>query len=132
MNDIREIAKMLDGREYGSEVTKEEAAAFKKEGIVVVYGASDDLTELKGAICDEYGAGDTIYFNELGRIIQNECCDGCLYFEKIIQTAPWYLRSSCELPWEWSTNIPHAVFTVVEDGEEYGKGIVFSKHDLVK
>ena len=132
MNDIHEIAKMLDGREYRSEVTKEEAAVFKKEGIVVVYGASDDLTEFEGAIYDEYGAGKTIYFNELGRIIQNECCDDCPYFEKIVQTAPWYLRSTEELPWGWFTNIPHASFTVIEDGEEYGKGIVFSKHDLVK
>ena len=39
---IKEFAGMLNGREYGHEITKKEEALAKKLGYVVVFGASDD------------------------------------------------------------------------------------------
>lgn len=52
---LKEFAKMLDGREYGGEITKEEEALAKELGFVVVFGYSDDNAELRGAIDDETG-----------------------------------------------------------------------------
>jgi len=48
-----EFAEMLNGREYGNELTRNEEAMAKEYGLVVAYGASDDLMEFGGAICDE-------------------------------------------------------------------------------
>ena len=49
------LAAILDGREIGSEITKAEADQAKAAGLVVVFGASDDLMEFRGAIYDEIG-----------------------------------------------------------------------------
>ena len=55
---LKEFAKMLDGREYLHEITKEEEALAKEFGFVVVFGYSDDNAELRGAIDDEIGCYD--------------------------------------------------------------------------
>ncbi len=60
--NAKQLAAQLNGREYGSEITKEEEAAAKKAGLVVVYGASDDLVELRGAIEEEVGAYDMLKY----------------------------------------------------------------------
>lgn len=54
----QELAAKLDGREVGNEITREETAQAKKDGLLVVYGGSDDLIELDGAIHDEVNAYD--------------------------------------------------------------------------
>jgi hypothetical protein len=44
------LADILDGREYGEEMTHEELELSKANGLVIVFGCSDDLMEFKGAI----------------------------------------------------------------------------------
>ena len=51
-----QLAARLTGREYGDEITKQESDEAKKHGLLVVYGASDDLVEFSGYFCDEDGA----------------------------------------------------------------------------
>ena len=46
-----ELAKLLDGRKYGSELSHEEGLAAEAAGLVVVFGASHDLMEFRGARC---------------------------------------------------------------------------------
>lgn len=46
----QQFAAMLNGREYGEEITKDEAALAKQHGLVVMYGHSDDAVVLHGAI----------------------------------------------------------------------------------
>lgn len=61
--DISKFAELLDGREYLSEITKDEEQQAKELGFVVVFGQSDGLMELRGAIYDEaccYGGGESI------------------------------------------------------------------------
>lgn len=52
---------MLNGREYGDEITREEEAMAKAHGLVVVFGYSDDNMEFCGAITDEVGCYDGGY-----------------------------------------------------------------------
>lgn len=52
---IREFAAKLDGRQYGDEMRNEEEKLAKELDFLVVFGASDDLAELRGAIDDECG-----------------------------------------------------------------------------
>lgn len=106
---LKEFAKMLDGREYGGEITKEEEALAKELGFVAVFGYSDDNAELRGAIDDEIGCfgGGVLEHNDLPDGIYANWC-------------PEDLNCS----WEYVTSIPHETFTIYEDGELYCIGIV--------
>ena len=44
-----EMAGRLDGCEYRAEVTAELRDLARENGLVIVYGASDDLIEFRGA-----------------------------------------------------------------------------------
>ena len=62
--NAKELAAKLNGREYLREITDEEAKQAKASGLVVVYGASDDLIEFRGAIHDEgdcYDGGEILF-----------------------------------------------------------------------
>ena len=60
------FAALLDGREYTEEISEAEELIAKESGLVVCFGQSDDLLELRGAICEEYSAceGTLIYIVE--------------------------------------------------------------------
>ena len=47
-----ELAAMLNGREYGKEITKAEEEKAKANGLVVIYGYSDDNVELRRHLVD--------------------------------------------------------------------------------
>ena len=50
-----QLAAMLNGREYGQELTNDEGKLAKQSGLVVIFGASDDLMQIVGAECAEVG-----------------------------------------------------------------------------
>ncbi|MCR5479808.1 MAG: hypothetical protein K6F27_08110 [Ruminococcus sp.] len=105
-----ELAEILDERPIGHEVTKEEEKLAAENQLVVIYGASDDLCEMRGAIDDEFdcfGGGD-IDCKEL---------PGTL-------TAIW---GEGDADWTYETNLPHAKFRVYDDDDDgslYCVGIV--------
>jgi hypothetical protein len=145
MMTAQEFAARLNGREYGKEITRPEAAEAKAAGLVVVYGYSDDNVELAGAITDEVSAydGTTLRISPLGLIpdwetfAENENEESAYeaYFAKKtagIQEieAVW---SPGEVPgtsWIFKTAIPHHTFDVMEDGEVFCRGIVFALADV--
>ena len=129
-----ELAIQLNGREYRREITPEEEAKAKAAGLVVVFGASDDLMEFRGAIRDEVGCydGGVAHLNADGLLV-NECDDeDCPLFEKLkgkaaVIEAVW---ASDPYSWTFNTAIPHATFEVAEDDESYCRGIVFALSDV--
>ena len=132
----KELAEMLSGREVGEEIIWGEERDIKDAGLVVVYGYSDDNVELCGAINDEVGAynGTTVYLIPDGILQEPECGrDDCPYFAKKREKAKtikavWHDEGApC---WTFETDIPHETFTVMEDGEPFCVGIVFSMADL--
>jgi len=132
MEALEEFASRLDGREYRSEVRAEDAVAAANQGVVIVYGASDDIVELAGAIDDEVGAYDGITFQVTGTgLLRNECeCEDCPYHAREKARAAsieavWDPAES-EASWIYRTKIPHATFEIFEDDELYCVGIVFS------
>ena len=106
---LKEFAKMLDGREYLHEITKEEEALAKELGFVVVFGYSDDNAELRGAIDDEIGCYD-------GGVLEHDALPGIIY-------ADW-CPEDIDCSWAYGTSIPHENFNIYEDGELYCVGIV--------
>lgn len=130
-----ELASMLNGREYRKEVTLEEATKAHKEGLVIVFGASDDLMEFRGAIDDETGCdnGGTAYLTKTG-LLENECDSDCIYFKQIRDKSQTIDALWCEdasgFSWTYRTDIPHETFYIYEDGEPYCRGIVFYLSDV--
>lgn len=56
---IKEFAKSINRREHEyQQFTKEELQIAKENKWVIIYGHSDDLMELEGAIYDEAGVFD--------------------------------------------------------------------------
>lgn len=132
----KELAAQLDGNKYDNEITKEQEALAADNGLVVVFGYSDDAVELCGAIDDEVGAydGTTFHVTRDGVLWNPDCgCDDCKYFEVAKRAATeikaiWY--NSGEPCWTFETTIPHEIFRIYEDRELFCIGIVFSLDDL--
>jgi hypothetical protein len=137
-----EAAAQLDGTEYDFKFSsgqpfKELYAKMKAEGLVAVFGESDDLVEFRGAIHDELGAfnGTTAYLTDDG-LVQNDCsADDCPHFERKKETARIIDALWCdedEASWTFKTTIPHVTFNIVENGTVFCRGIVFRLVDAAK
>lgn len=124
----------LHGREYTKEIDNEIKFKMAATDLVVVFGASDDLMEFRGAINDEVGCydGGKAYLNSNG-LIENHCDDDCPYFADQKKRAMTIEALWCAEPgisWTYKTDIPHSTFEVWEDKELYCRGIVFNLADV--
>lgn len=134
-----DLAARLTGCTYPFDLSKEIAQEARSAGLVVVFGASDDLLELRGALDDEVSAsnGVTVWLMNDGLFDTNACASYCWYFEGAFQHVREYGRSLTALwdpgdgySWRYETDIPHATFEIVEEGEPYCRGIVFALSDV--
>jgi len=141
-----QLARLLEGREYREETTDELEILAKANGLVIIFGASDDLMEVRGAIYDElnccnggefgvikkgdvYDWEDDEAGTEISVIAKEDQIQSCVIaaknkIEAIL--APKEIDAS----WIYKTELPHAKFNVMEDGELYCVGIVFDIKDL--
>lgn len=132
-----ELAKELDGIEYPVEIDDRLSALAKESGLVIVYGASDDLMGFEGAIYDERGAyeGTTVLVDSWGLLPDRDCIED----DDVLEN--FFIRRKTAKPiraiWNkdgysfiYETEIPHVTFEVMEDGEKYCRGIVFSLKDI--
>jgi len=126
-----ELATILNGRQYGHEITTEEEAEAKASGLVVIFGASDDLMELRGEIDDEVGAyeGGTAHLNSEGLLTSPDCCDNpdeCPYFLKEVARAKTVeaIWDKDGYSWVYETELPQATFDILDGNEKYCRGIV--------
>lgn len=131
------IAAKLHGLEYPLHIPKEVTAEAKAAGIVIVYGASDDLMEFDGAFRDEVGAedGTTAKVDAKGVLPSWESASededaAADYMQRKPKTrdiqALWSPSEPEGASWAYKTDIPHVTFDVMEDGEIYCRGIVFA------
>ena len=107
---VEEFAARLDGRQYGNEITEDEAILARNLDFLVVFGESDDLAELRGAIdgeCDCFEGG--VLKRGEGRLLPIK--------------AVW-CHDGRDCAWAYETELPHAEFRVMENTEVYCYGIV--------
>lgn len=138
--NAKELAEKLNGSEYPFRLKPEGAEEIKDAGLVIVFGYSDDLIEVRGAIRDESGC-----FNGATRLIDGEgflpayddICDEEVEAEKYFARKPKAKKIEAvwgdtppEPAWTYETDIPHETFLIMEDGEVYCRGIVFTLQDL--
>lgn len=137
---MNQLANLLDEREYGCEMDKDVEKFAKENDLVIVYGASDDIMEFRGAINDEIGCydGGTAYLDGNG-LIENKCDDeDCPYYQDLLKAAVTIKADWCnpkDYCWTYETAIPHEIFSIVDkdlkaEGVTYCAGIVFSMDDL--
>lgn len=131
----RELAMLLNGRQYRSEITKAEERLAETHGLIVIFGYSDDNCEFRGALNDEVGCynGGMILFDK-NRVLpeHDNCeCDFCGYEEAREScaglTAVWDREG---YSWTYTTPIPHETFEIMEGEDKYCRGIVIDRKDL--
>jgi len=139
-----QFAQLLNGRTYGNEITSEEDDLAKENGLLICFGASDDLLEMRGIIYEEYGTyegGTTLLvqkktgisaidihkYNELMEILKDN--DFELDIKRIPIKSEW-CPSDLKCSWRISTTIPHATFDIMEDDGLYCRGIVIHISDI--
>lgn len=138
-----ELAAQLSGIEYPCRIDKALIAQAKAAGLVIIYGASDDLMEFDGAFRDEVGCynGGQAKVDALGVLDRDQVDDDddeaiadYVTRSRTAQSieALWHDgMSDASVPaWTYMTDIPHATFDVMDDGELYCRGIVLALADL--
>ena len=133
-----ELAARLTGRECRAELSGGDIRDAKAAGLVVVYGASDDLMEFDGAIRDEVGVynGGLALLDAKGVLDRaqidddDEAIADFVSRKKAARTIEALWAAEGGYSWTYKTDIPHATFEVVDDGEPYCRGIVFALDDL--
>ena len=134
----QELAAKLNGHEYRNEITKEEQAEAKAAGLVVVFGAGDDLMEFRGAIYDEADCfeGGEVLVDGCGPLPDYHSISDEGGHEDYFSRKPnakkiealWCREGGYD--WTYKTDIPHATFDVIEDGVPRCRGIVFARADV--
>jgi hypothetical protein len=133
--NIYEFADKLTGRQMGFEISRAEELQAKELGFVVIFGASDDLAEIRGAIDDEVGCfdGGMILLDKNGLFEDCDCeCKHSEAAKEKTKSVEAVWDDGTGLSWSYKTDIPHATFEIVEDGEPYCRGIVFDIRELAE
>lgn len=139
-----ELAGKLHGRPIGNEITKAEAQEARQSRLVVIFGASDDLCELRGAINDELDSYREclIFIERDGRLLREINDEDTKILSKYDALRAVLTRHDkatkvsarwCKTPeysWTYETTAPHASFDVMEDDETYCRGIVIDLKEL--
>lgn len=133
-----EAASILNGQEYGLKFTTGNSALFasmKREGLVAVFGESDDVMAFEGAIHDEIGAynGGTAYIDNNGLLVNDCSNDDCPHFAARKERAATIEAVWCPddtMSWAFKTDITHATFDIMEDDNVFCRGIVFRLSDV--
>ena len=136
---LEKWVRKISCREYREELTKEEEEELKKDGLVLVFGASDDLCEVRGAISDEiscYLDKTVVYVEEIDGFVSED------YYKnnpheliKIdLSKRPYLDINSKDGFWRYdiSKNVLNLEFSILEDEKIYCVGKIFFKEDFKK
>jgi|TARA_B110000196_G_scaffold302154_1_gene296890 hypothetical protein len=133
IHTVKSIASELDGVEYPLYSNHPIFEKAKEAGVVVVFGSSDDMVIVAGAVKDDdyvYQTGKRLLGTEgfifgAGDIDTDEGLENYLTHKKAAKSILVKWASEDELSWTYETEVPHETFYIMEDGERYCRGIVF-------
>jgi len=132
------LAALLNGREYSNEITREEAKQAKADGLIVLFGYSDDNIEIRGAFHDEVGMNDggEIFLHRGGILPDYESID-CPECQNRVEKDE---KKCAVIECKWSEGdyswfiqprvTPFAPFDIMKDGEKFCRGVVIAVADL--
>ena len=120
------------------EMAKEEELQAKAAGLIVIFGGSDDLIEFRGFVHGERGyyPGRVALIDAAGLLPVREDVEDDDVLKDFFAREPG--ARAVEALWcveegysrTFRTDVPHATFEIVEDGEPYCRGIVIDVADL--
>lgn len=128
------LASRLDGRQYTREITAAECLSAQQAGLVIVFGAGDDLLEFRGAILDElcgaidgtrvYVIGDRVLcqekFEAEKRVLERHGHN----IKAIEVEAVWCPQ---DLNASWLIKAPNShPFNIYDGSELYCQGVIFA------
>lgn len=125
--NAKEFAAMLNGREYGSEITPSEIKLAKDSGLIVAFGYSDDNLELHGMVDDEVSAYDgTEVMVRLDKmeVVGDDACPDCMERCKSITINAEWSPKDPSASWLITSSEPFETFDIMEDGELFCRGCV--------
>jgi len=123
---IEDVKFIIDNIDYRKPIPTEVAEMARENGLVIVYGASDDLLEIEGAVYDELGAYDGFNYDDM---------EGPDYS---VETYDFLTKHKIEMVWcpdetkSWNFKVGNkdsvfSTFNIMEDGEVYCEGIIILK-----
>ena len=132
-----DLAKILNGSKYPFRLNQDICQEAKNAGLVIVYGASDDLMEFEGAIRDEvlvYG-GNKVLIHKGGILGSRDDLDTDEEIQQWLDEkknskpieATW---CDGDYSWTYKTDIPHETFDIIEGDEKYCRGMVINLNDI--
>ena len=133
------LALALNGRQTGGEITAEEELQAKAAGLVVIFGASDDLMVLSGAFEDEFSCynGATALIDAKGLLPKRADITDDAVLKDFFAREPGakkiealWCDSEDAATWAYSTAVPHATFEIMDGDQVYCRGFVMNVVDL--
>lgn len=129
------FAAKLNGRQYRDEMTREEEAEAKALGLLVLFGASDDLLEFRGVLRDEAGAWEgadvALWWkgSRLEVLEQRDDADALIAHGWSPPQTAYTIRADwapddLACSWRVTPNVPFAAFDIMEDDDLYCRGAV--------
>lgn len=142
----KELAELLNGRQYRKETTPEIIQLAKDNGLVIVYEYLHSITDFEGAISERIDSfeGGKIYFNKDGSNFTDVNGMAFLTYHKdkdepdanMVESV-WdenekimHEGTGLYYSWTFKTEVPHETFDIFDEGDPYCRGIVFSINDL--
>ena len=140
--NAKQWAKRLNGREYGNELSREEEQQANADGVLIIYGYSDDNIELRGVIRDEVGAynGTTFRVDSTGILpTWEQMQDGDFREDEVEEYFKRKLGGLRTVKAEWSKDgyswlisidCHFEPFEIMEEGDKFCRGIVVEERCL--
>ena len=135
----KELANLLNGREYRKEITDDEIKLAKENWLVVIFWYSDDNIEFNWLINDEIWAWNwcecyldkkdkKLYYPVSRYIVENELSEDFWdivqdYFDRNCIKITAKLNNFWEINVEW---IEFERFDIIEDWEKFSDGIIIN------
>lgn len=127
--NITEFANTLGVRPKGDEVPYYMACEAQRLGYLIIFGSSDDLVEICGKRSDELDAfrPTTFYVSQHRIYTADETHPAAARPVHAEYSQPTAAQPSL---WKFKTDIPHATFDIMEDGELYCRGLVIDTTNI--
>lgn len=121
MNKLLDVKKYINKRQRRSSFPSNVLNFCKKNKILIIYGESDDLLELRGYIDDEVGAYNGISYLNIDE--NNSFYD---IFNKLKLELTWIEDIDQEISWKVNIDSNHEYeeFILMDDDEEFSIGLI--------
>ncbi len=133
--DVIAIAEAMNGISYDNlrngRALENIAREAQKRGCIIIYGISDDIVRVAGAIDEEIDAWDgTVFHVADGKLVpvQTDGCEDCELYKRAIANAVEVKALWEHQGYRWYVEAPSNAasepFIVYRDGETFCRGIV--------